>query len=63
VVLRPGVQDPDRRAGRCAETFEKHCTVTSSVKQGIEVRVRVDWNNTRQSEDAENHSARPPVSK
>lgn len=43
VVLRPKVQDTGARAQRCAEVFEKHCTVSSSVKQGIDVRVRVDW--------------------
>lgn len=49
VVLRPRVRDTGRRAQRFAETFEKHCTVTSSVKQGIEVRVRVDWNSSPQA--------------
>jgi hypothetical protein len=28
---------------RCAEVFENYCTVTSSVKRGIDVRVGVDW--------------------
>jgi organic hydroperoxide reductase OsmC/OhrA len=44
IVLRPKVQDAGKSAQRCAEVFEKHCTVTSSVKQGIDVRVRVEWN-------------------
>jgi organic hydroperoxide reductase OsmC/OhrA len=43
VVLRPTLQQPAGRTGRCEEVFQKHCTVTSSVRDGIDVRVRVDW--------------------
>lgn len=43
VVLRPQLGERSRRAQRCEELFEKHCTVTSSVRDGIDVRVRVDW--------------------
>jgi uncharacterized OsmC-like protein len=43
VVLRPVLREPAARAKRCQDVFEKHCTVTSSVKQGIAVNVTVDW--------------------
>ena len=43
VVLRPVLRAPVARAKRCQDVFEKHCTVTSSVKQGIAVNVTVDW--------------------
>jgi hypothetical protein len=28
---------------RCEDVFQNHCTVTSSVKRGIDVQVKVDW--------------------
>lgn len=43
VVLRPVLQAPSPRVERCEETFQKQCTITSSVRQGIDVRVRVEW--------------------
>lgn len=43
VVLRPTLAEPAGRTRRCEEVFEKHCTVTSSVRDGVDVRVRVDW--------------------
>lgn len=43
VVLRPVLREPSARTRRCEEVFERHCTVTSSVRDGIDVRVRVDW--------------------
>jgi len=43
VVLRPTLSERSGRTRRCAEVFEQHCTVTSSVRDGIDVRVRVDW--------------------
>lgn len=43
VVLRPHLREAAPRTRRCEEVFEKHCTVTSSVKQGIAVNVSVDW--------------------
>jgi len=43
VVLRPMLAEPTPRTGRCAEVFEQHCTVTASVREGIDVRVAVDW--------------------
>jgi uncharacterized OsmC-like protein len=43
VVLRPVLREPAARSRRCEEVFERHCTVTSSVRQGVDIRVRVDW--------------------
>jgi hypothetical protein len=43
VVIRPFLGAPSPRTRRCEEVFERHCTVTSSVRAGIDVRVRVDW--------------------
>jgi uncharacterized OsmC-like protein len=43
VVLRPTLPAPAPRTGRCEEVFERHCTVTSSVRQGIDVNVHVEW--------------------
>jgi len=62
VVLRPNVQAAGRRAERCAETFEKHCTVSSSVKQGIDVRVRIEWQTPTGCDPTESESSAPTVS-
>jgi uncharacterized OsmC-like protein len=43
VVITPQLAAFAPRALRCEEVFERHCTVTSSVRQGIDIRVRVDW--------------------
>ena len=43
VVLRPVIQGDSARTRRCQDVFERHCTVTSSVRTGIDVRVTVDW--------------------
>ncbi len=43
VIIRPVLDEFAPRARRCEEIFEKHCTVTSSVRQGVDIRVRVDW--------------------
>jgi organic hydroperoxide reductase OsmC/OhrA len=43
VVLRPTLLEPTPRTGRCEEVFQKHCTITSSVREGIDVQVRVEW--------------------
>jgi organic hydroperoxide reductase OsmC/OhrA len=43
VTIRPVLRAPNARTQRCADVFEKHCTVTSSVRSGIDVRVAVEW--------------------
>ena len=43
VVIRPLLATASNRTKRCEEVFERHCTVTSSVRQGIDVRVQVEW--------------------
>lgn len=43
VTIRPLLAQANPRMDRCAEVFERHCTVTSSVRQGIDVRVNVEW--------------------
>jgi organic hydroperoxide reductase OsmC/OhrA len=62
VVLRPSVPATSRRTEQCAETFEKHCTVSSSVKQGIDVRVRVEWQTPAGGTEADARSQSSPVS-
>ena len=42
VTIRPSLAGTSPRVKRCAEVFERYCTVTSSVKEGIAVRVQVD---------------------
>jgi len=44
VIIKPVLKDFAPRARRCEEIFEQHCTVTSSVRQGVDIRVQVDWN-------------------
>lgn len=43
VVIKPVLASFGARARRCEEVFENYCTVSSSVRQGIDIRVRVDW--------------------
>lgn len=43
VTIRPRLAENSPRMDRCADVFERYCTVTSSVKEGIDVRVRVEW--------------------
>lgn len=43
VVIKPVLAAFGPRALRCEEIFERHCTVSSSVRAGVDVRVRVDW--------------------
>jgi organic hydroperoxide reductase OsmC/OhrA len=43
VVLRPTLEaESEKRFGRCVELFEDYCVVTASVRQGIDVSVRVE---------------------
>jgi uncharacterized OsmC-like protein len=43
VQLRPTVKNRSAETKRCSGIFEKYCTVSSSLKKGIEIRVNVDW--------------------
>lgn len=43
VVIKPVLASFGARAQRCEEVFERYCTVSSSVRQGVDIRVRVDW--------------------
>jgi organic hydroperoxide reductase OsmC/OhrA len=43
VTIRPRLAQSSPRTNRCVETFQNHCTVTSSVRQGIDVRVNVEF--------------------
>jgi organic hydroperoxide reductase OsmC/OhrA len=43
VTIRPRLRESSPRMQRCADVFENHCTVTQSVRQGVDVRVRVDY--------------------
>jgi organic hydroperoxide reductase OsmC/OhrA len=43
VTIRPRLAQGSPRTNRCVETFQNHCTVTSSVRQGIDVRVNVEF--------------------
>jgi organic hydroperoxide reductase OsmC/OhrA len=43
VRIRPRLAESSPRMNRCADVFENHCTVTQSVRRGIDVRVEVDY--------------------
>jgi hypothetical protein len=43
VTIRPHLAKASPRQDRCAEIFENYCTVTCSVRSGINVHVQVDW--------------------
>lgn len=43
VRLRPTVRNQSADTKRCSGVFQRYCTVSSSLKKGIEVRVTVDW--------------------
>jgi organic hydroperoxide reductase OsmC/OhrA len=58
VTIRPRLAETSPRMHRCAEVFENYCTVTSSVKRGIDVRVSVEWQ-IDQSEAVYGESERP----
>lgn len=47
IVIQPEVPAGSQRLDRCAEVFEKHCTVTASVREGIQINVKVDWSHER----------------
>ena len=43
VLLCPEVAEVSGEAGCCAGSFENCCTVSSSLKKGIDIRVQVEW--------------------
>lgn len=43
VVIKPTLLEQNPRTQRCADVFENYCTVTSSVKRGIDVQVNIEW--------------------
>jgi uncharacterized OsmC-like protein len=43
VVIRPKLAETSPLMKRCADVFENHCTVTQSVRRGIDVRVNVEY--------------------
>lgn len=42
VTLAPGIVDDRERVARCLGLFEDYCIVTASVREGIDVEVRVE---------------------
>lgn len=63
VVIMPRLSEAAARTQRCEEVFEQHCTVTSSVRQGIDIRVRVDWQVTSQEDTTPGASGPESVSR
>lgn len=49
VTVTPDIGAPSPRTARCEELFEKYCTVTSSVREGVEVQVVVRWPSTERA--------------
>ena len=43
ITIRPHLKERNPRMQRCEDVFQNHCTVTSSVKRGVDVQVKVDW--------------------
>lgn len=43
VTIRPRLGEESGRSQRCADIFQNYCTVASSVKRGIDVRVNVEF--------------------
>lgn len=53
VVLHPQLSVPESGLGRCLDLFEDFCIVTGSVRDGLDVNVRVEPAIDRASEDRE----------
>jgi len=53
IRIRPRIAEHSPRADRCADVFQNHCTVTQSVKRGIDVRVQVEFEPSAPIEPAE----------
>lgn len=58
VTIRPRITEASPRADRCADIFQNHCTVTQSVKRGIDVRVQVEFEPRAPSEPPRAERAR-----
>jgi len=45
VSIKPMINDPliRKRADQCIKMFEQYCTITQSVREGIEVNVDIDY--------------------
>jgi uncharacterized OsmC-like protein len=52
VTIRPSLAQMSPRSARCEEVFEQYCTVTASVRAGIEIVTNVDWQSAGPSEPA-----------
>jgi organic hydroperoxide reductase OsmC/OhrA len=58
VRIHPRIAEHSPRADRCADIFQNHCTVTQSVKRGIDVRVQVEFEPSASSRSAEPEGVR-----
>jgi len=45
VTINPKIDSPDmrKRAAQCQKMFEQYCTITASVREGIDVNVKIDY--------------------
>jgi uncharacterized OsmC-like protein len=45
VNINPTINTPDmrKRAVQCQKMFERYCTITASIREGIDVNVNVDY--------------------
>jgi organic hydroperoxide reductase OsmC/OhrA len=43
VTIRPRIPQRSHKADHCADIFQNYCTVTQSVKRGVDVRVQVEF--------------------
>ena len=45
VIINPKIDTPEmrKRADQCKKMFEKYCTITASIREGIEVNVNIDY--------------------
>ncbi|MHA1912734.1 MAG: OsmC family protein [Promethearchaeota archaeon] len=45
VNINPQIESPEirKRADQCKKMFEQYCTITASVREGIEINVNIDY--------------------
>lgn len=45
VNIKPKINTPDmrKRADQCKKMFEQYCTITASIREGIDVEVNLDY--------------------